>query len=66
MPFYEYQCPQCKEGFTLMRPMADRDEPAVCPECGGYSTVREVSAFSAVAGGGDTSGGGGCGSGGFT
>ena len=66
MPFYEYHCPHCQEGFTLMRPMADRDEPATCPECGQFSTLREVSAFATSGSGGTELGGGGCGSGGFT
>ena len=66
MPFYEYHCPSCNTGFTLMRTMAERDEPATCPDCGEFTALREVSAFSTGGGGGGFDGGGGCGSGGFT
>lgn len=68
MPFYEYYCAGCDEPFTLMRPMDERDEPAVCPECGAATTLREVSAFSTGGVGAAGGGGGscGCGSGGFT
>ena len=68
MPFYEYHCSHCREAFTIMRPIADRDEPATCPECGEFSSLRELSVFSAAGGASGDSGdsGGGCGSGGFT
>ncbi|PTQ68272.1 FmdB family zinc ribbon protein [Pseudomonas sp. GV071] len=39
MPIYEYDCADCG-GFTLLRPMADRDEPCHCPACG--STSKRV------------------------
>lgn len=32
---YEYQCTDCEVVHTEMRKMADRDNPSVCPECGG-------------------------------
>lgn len=32
MPIYEYDCPQCGD-FTVLRPMAERDEPCACPYC---------------------------------
>lgn len=63
MPFYDYECSGCALVFTLIRPMAERDEPADCPECGATANRQEVSAFSM---GGPTGPSGGCGSGGFT
>lgn len=33
MPIYEYLCNECGP-FTDMRPMAECDEPNICPECG--------------------------------
>jgi len=32
MPIYEYDCPHCGD-FTLLRPMAQRDDPCACPDC---------------------------------
>lgn len=36
MPIYEYACPDCGD-FTLLRPMADRDQPCACPYCAAES-----------------------------
>lgn len=33
MPVYDYLCDDCGP-FTVMRPMAECDEPHDCPECG--------------------------------
>ena len=33
MPTYDYACASCG-GFDAIRSMAQRDEPAACPECG--------------------------------
>jgi putative FmdB family regulatory protein len=33
MPTYEYACAGCG-GFDAIRPLAHRDEPAACPDCG--------------------------------
>ncbi|WP_119291641.1 FmdB family zinc ribbon protein [Azohydromonas sediminis] len=33
MPTYDYACPACG-GFDALRPYAQRDEPATCPDCG--------------------------------
>ena len=35
MILYEYRCKACRARFTARRPMARRDEPADCPDCGG-------------------------------
>lgn len=36
MPTYDYACGDCG-GFDALRPLAERNEPAPCPECGGAS-----------------------------
>ena len=36
MPTYEYDCPACG-GFDAFRNLAQRNEPAACPECGSAS-----------------------------
>ena len=52
MPIYEYTCGACSETFEIISSLADRDEKAVCPECGG----REVTpVFSSVSLGGSRS-----------
>ena len=60
MPFYEYRCDSCEEDFTLIRPMADRDEPAECPECKTKGAKRAVSSFATSSGGSSSDGGGSC------
>ncbi|MEI6724697.1 MAG: zinc ribbon domain-containing protein [Actinomycetes bacterium] len=52
MPVYEFTCDACGETFEIISSLADRDEKAVCPACGG----REVKAvFSSVSLGGSRS-----------
>lgn len=36
MPTYDYACADCG-GFDAIRSLAQRDEPAACPDCGGAS-----------------------------
>ncbi|WP_420869039.1 FmdB family zinc ribbon protein [Chromobacterium alkanivorans] len=43
MPSYEYRCPVCGP-FVLLRAVAARAEPAVCPGCGQPSLERLLSA----------------------
>ncbi|WP_454763983.1 zinc ribbon domain-containing protein [Cupriavidus campinensis] len=47
MPTYDYRCDDCGD-FALMRPMARRDEPAICPGCG-KSAARALVAAPALA-----------------
>jgi putative FmdB family regulatory protein len=35
MPIYEYQCGNCGEDFTRLRPMAEYNAASDCPACGG-------------------------------
>ncbi|MEY2839342.1 MAG: hypothetical protein RJB60_1641 [Pseudomonadota bacterium] len=43
MPTYDYACPSCG-GFDAFRSLADRNEPAICPECSTASPRVFVSA----------------------
>lgn len=36
MPTYDYACPDCG-GFDAFRTLAQRNEPAECPDCGTHS-----------------------------
>ena len=46
MPVYEYVCTTCKNRFEKLRPMAEMDNEASCPTCGGESS-RALSVFAA-------------------
>ncbi len=37
MPLYVYECVDCKLRFDKLRPVAVRDEPIGCPDCGGHT-----------------------------
>ena len=37
MPTYTYRCTECDAQFEELRPMAERDTPIECPNCGGKS-----------------------------
>jgi putative FmdB family regulatory protein len=43
MPTYDYACPSCG-GFDAFRSLAQRNEPATCPDCGADSPRVFVSA----------------------
>lgn len=43
MPTYDYDCPSCG-GFDAFRSLAERNEPAACPDCGTHSPRVFVSA----------------------
>ena len=46
MPVYEYVCATCKNRFEKLRPMAQMDDEAPCPTCGGDAS-RALSVFAA-------------------
>jgi putative FmdB family regulatory protein len=52
MPVYEYTCGACGETFEIISSLADRDEKAACPACGGRD-VKPV--FGSVSLGGSRS-----------
>ena len=39
MPVYEFKCEACGETFEIISSLADRDEKAVCPSCGGRNVT---------------------------
>jgi putative FmdB family regulatory protein len=41
MPLYEYGCRSCRRSFDLVRPIAERDNPASCPRCGMSNIQRK-------------------------
>ena len=43
MPIYEYDCAGCGD-FSVLRPMAERDQPCACPACGAAATRVILSA----------------------
>lgn len=43
MPVYDYLCDDCGP-FTVMRPMAECDEPHDCPDCGGIAPRAFITA----------------------
>ena len=45
MPIYEYGCRNCKEIFTLVRPVSESKEKGICPKCKGEAN-RLLSQFS--------------------
>ncbi|MBD0669575.1 FmdB family zinc ribbon protein [Streptomyces sp. CBMA156] len=68
MPRYDFRCRSCGATFELRRPMAQANDPAVCPQ-GHQDTVKLLStvavtgaagAQQAPAAGGGGGGGGGC------
>lgn len=52
MPIYEYDCPHCGD-FTLLRPMAQRDDPCNCPDCAAPSprVILSAPGLATLAGG---------------
>ena len=46
MPVYEYVCTTCPTRFEKLRPMAEMDDEAPCPDCGDQSS-RALSVFAA-------------------
>lgn len=44
MPNYDFTCQSCKHEFTANVPIAKRDDPVQCPECGKDKCNRAVTA----------------------
>jgi putative FmdB family regulatory protein len=62
MPIFEYRCQDCGARFEKLVRASDTDGPA-CPSCGDVHVSKELSTFSAHAGGKRENGapmGGGC------
>ena len=45
MPLYEYNCEECGTTFEQLVAARDRDNGAVCPDCGAKRVHRLISAF---------------------
>lgn len=43
MPIYEYQCTQCGKVVAGLRPVAERDRAASCPQHGTAHMFRKIS-----------------------
>ncbi|SAK63138.1 FmdB family regulatory protein [Caballeronia temeraria] len=56
MPVYDYECADCG-AFEAVRRIAERDDPAVCPQCG--ATAGRVTIGAPTVGGANSSAGGG-------
>lgn len=53
MPFYEYQCAECEEKWSVLLTISQRDEvekTLPCPECGTKGPRRLISGFATNAG----------------
>jgi putative FmdB family regulatory protein len=64
MPRYDFRCRSCGATFELRRPMAQANDPAVCPQ-GHTDTTKLLSTVAIGTGGGaaapqPSGGGGGC------
>ncbi|SAK60501.1 FmdB family regulatory protein [Caballeronia calidae] len=58
MPVYDYECARCG-AFEAVRRIAERDEPAACPQCGAIAarvTIGAPSVGSASPSGADDAG----------
>jgi len=45
MPVYEYKCQKCGQQFEITCHLSERDEQAVCPECGSKDVQPVISSF---------------------
>ncbi|WP_250513159.1 zinc ribbon domain-containing protein [Caballeronia sp. INDeC2] len=43
MPVYDYECADCG-AFEAVRRIAERDDPAACPQCGATATRVTIGA----------------------
>lgn len=60
LPLYDYKCYTCGHKFTVLRPVAEKDN-VQCPKCKGEDVRQAISPFSS---GVRRTGRGGCGTGG--
>ncbi|MFN2581752.1 MAG: zinc ribbon domain-containing protein [Candidatus Dormibacteria bacterium] len=67
MPLYEYRCNDCRSVFDILRPIAERELAAVCPNCESRASMPLISRVAVRAAGGSeefATAGGGCACGG--
>jgi putative FmdB family regulatory protein len=58
MPLYEYECQDCQNRFTLLRPFSRREERATCPNCGSERSEPVLSVFAGASSGCERTGAG--------
>jgi putative FmdB family regulatory protein len=46
MPIYEFKCGDCGATFEINAHLSERDEKAVCPDCGSRAVKPVFSGFS--------------------
>ncbi|HIG27680.1 MAG TPA: zinc ribbon domain-containing protein [Verrucomicrobiales bacterium] len=56
MPIYEFACPKCRMIFSFLSKRINPDHFPKCPKCGSRKLKKEISCFSALKGGKDSSG----------
>lgn len=67
MPIFDYECKNCGKVYEeLLISSSTPDSEIECPECGQHQSVRRMSAPSIGGSGTSFSGGGSCGSSGFS
>jgi len=44
MPTYDYKCDDCKDVFTRIRKIVERNDPSICSSCGGGHVALKVGA----------------------
>jgi putative FmdB family regulatory protein len=49
MPVYQYRCKACGKLFEITCHLSERDEVAVCPDCGGREVEQVFSSFTCAA-----------------
>ncbi|HKR99574.1 MAG TPA: zinc ribbon domain-containing protein [Candidatus Dormibacteraeota bacterium] len=47
MALYEYRCNECTAVFEVLRPMADRELSAICPNCESRASMPLISMVAA-------------------
>ncbi|HOO49934.1 MAG TPA: zinc ribbon domain-containing protein [Smithellaceae bacterium] len=59
MPFYEYQCKDCRTLFEQFVPISEADKKQLCPKCKSKKTEKLLSTFSAKSSSSEAVSGGG-------
>jgi putative FmdB family regulatory protein len=49
VPVYQYRCKACGKVFEITCQLSERDEVAVCPDCGGKEVEQVFSSFTCAA-----------------
>lgn len=52
MPMYDYRCPTCGSRFERFLRLTESDSAVPCPHCGTPKTLKQLSSFAVLGGGG--------------